>query len=99
PWVGAIADAVPGRVVRRSCAGDLPENLFRNLPPPRALVIHRATLAHGDADRLARWRCAVTPPPRVVLCVGPMARHAEIERWAAGRSGTCRSWSPIGDDG
>ena len=83
PWVGAIADAVPGGVLRHSCAGELPECLFRNLPPPRALVLHRAAVRPGmpsgwPVSEAAR-RCA----PRVILCVGPHARHADLERWSS----------------
>lgn len=83
PWVGAIADAVPGSVLRHSCAGELPECLFRNLPPPRALVLHRAALSHRDAEWLARLRGGPTGAPRVILCVGPHARHADLERWSS----------------
>jgi hypothetical protein len=83
PWVGAIADAVPGGVLRHSCAGELPECLFRNLPPPRALVLHRAALSSRDAGWLARLRGGPTVAPRVILCVGPHARHADLERWSS----------------
>ena len=83
PWVGAIADAVPGGVLRHSCAGELPECLFRNLPPPRALVLHRAALSPRDAEWLARLRGGPTVAPRVILCVGPHARHADLERWSS----------------
>ncbi len=82
PWVGAVADAVPGCVLRQSCAGELSEGLFRNLPPPRVLVLHRAVLSPRDAERLARLRGGPPPAPRIVLCVGPYVRHADLERWS-----------------
>jgi hypothetical protein len=47
------------------------------------VVVHRALLTPTDAGRLARLRAALDPAPRVVLCVGPHARHAELELWSA----------------
>ena len=81
PWVAAIADALPD-AVRKSCPGGLPESLFDVAQPPTTVVLHRAILTPRDAERLARLKGARKPSPRVVLCVGPHVRHADLERWA-----------------
>jgi hypothetical protein len=47
------------------------------------VVLHRALLTATDAERLARLRSAVATAPRVVLCVGPHVRYADLERWSA----------------
>lgn len=83
PWVAAIADALPGTVRRLACAGELPAGLFEVSPRPRVLILHRALLTTGDAERLARLRAGTSPVPRVLLCVGPHVRHADLERWSA----------------
>ena len=81
PWVASIADALPREVRRLSCAGDLTPEMLEAVSPPRVLILHRNHLTPGDADRLARFRTEVSPSPRVVLCVGPHVRHAQLERW------------------
>jgi hypothetical protein len=82
PWVAAIADALPGPVRRLAAAGALAEGRFDGPTRPRVLVLHRALLTSGDADRVARLRAGAATAPRVVLCVGPHVRHADLERWA-----------------
>ena len=82
PWVGAVADAVPGCVLRQSCAGELSEGLFRNLPPPRVLVLHRAVLSPRDAERLARLRGGPPPAPGSSCA---LARTCGTPIWNAGR--------------
>jgi hypothetical protein len=88
PWVAAVADALtppspaPFTVRRFSCPGDLSDGLLDAPRPPDVLVLHRAVLTRHDAERLARFRAARTPPPRVVLCFGPYVRHGDLERWA-----------------
>ena len=50
------------------------------------MVVHRAWLSPRDAERLARLRAGSTtasPALRVILCIGPNVRHAELERWSA----------------
>jgi hypothetical protein len=46
-------------------------------------VLHRALLTPTDAERVARLRSGLAPTPRVVLCIGPHARHVDLERWSA----------------
>jgi CheY-like chemotaxis protein len=84
PWIAAIADAIStSRTVHRlDCTGLLPEHLFEKLPPPRAIVIHRHKLSPRDADRIAEWRArAGEATPRLVLCISPYVRYAELEPW------------------
>lgn len=83
PWVSAIAEVLPGDVARISCAGDWHEPLQAPGPPPGTLIVHRPTLTPLDLERLARLRKERTPAPRVILCVGPYARHGDLERCAA----------------
>ena len=82
PWVAAIADALPHEVARRGCAGDLPDEWLDVTSGLETLVLHRALLTPHDAEWLATLRSGCGTPPRVVLCVGPHARHAELERLA-----------------
>lgn len=86
PWVVAIADALAlaeaGPVRRFDAPGDLPDLLASGLPAPDLLVVHRALLTRHDAERLARLRASRTPPTRVILCLGPYARYADLERWS-----------------
>ena len=79
-WVLAIAGALPRGARRLDCPGDLPDPWPAE--SPSVVVIHRATLTAGDARRLAILRNRTGPTPRVVLCFGPNARHADLERWA-----------------
>lgn len=82
PWVAAIASTLPESVERVACAGPLPEGLLAGQGAPERLALHRGLLTPRDADSLARYRAAGPPVPRVVLCVGPYVRHAELERWS-----------------
>lgn len=81
PWVASIADALPAGTTRVNCPGDLAGKL------PEAttgiLVLHRRVLTGSDAEWLARLRSEPNPPERVILCFGPHARYADLERWAA----------------
>ncbi len=84
PWISAIADAMAmSRPVHRlDCTGYLPERPFEQVPPPRAIVIHRHKLSPRDADRIADWRArAGEAAPRLVLCISPYVRYAELEPW------------------
>jgi hypothetical protein len=87
PWIVSLAKALPAGSPRVSCAGDLPDDwpgtFGVTTPPPRVVVVHRALLTPVDAERLARLRASVAPTPRVILCVGPYARPADLERWSA----------------
>jgi CheY-like chemotaxis protein len=81
PWVVAIADALP-RAFRLDCPGDLPDSWPVAGRTPAAVVVHRSTLIAADALRLGRLRARWAPAPRLILCVGPHARYADVERWA-----------------
>jgi hypothetical protein len=91
PWVASLADALPtDSRLFDSASGlpdDWPEAALENAAPPRAVVLHRASLIPCDAERLARLpksaSCGSVPAPRVILCVGPHVQHAELERWSA----------------
>jgi hypothetical protein len=83
PWVAAVADALPASTRRIACPGDLPGDFADKAPPPRVVVVHRAILTAFDAERVARLRTGLNPAPRVVLCIGPHVRHADLERWSA----------------
>ena len=83
PWVVGIADALPRAVVRRvDCAGEWSDGLLHDLPDPATLVIHRALLTRQDAERLARLRKERSTSLRVILCVGPHVRYADLLRWS-----------------
>ena len=80
PWVAAIAAALPREARRIDCPADLPDPWPAE--DPGILVLHRPALTATDALRLARLRNRPGPTPRVVLCFGPNARHADLEGWA-----------------
>jgi hypothetical protein len=83
PWVAEIAGATPCVVARVDATGDWLAALPEDLRSPATLVLHRTILNADDVARLARLRADREPAPRVVLCVGPHARHADLERCAA----------------
>jgi hypothetical protein len=84
PWIAAIADALPESVIRHGVAGDLPEELLPipGSSVPGTLVLHRTVLTARDAAWLARLRNDRAAPTRVILCVGPHVRYADLERWS-----------------
>ena len=82
PWVLAIAEALPRETLRLACPDDLPESWPIDRPTPFAVVLHRSNLTATDAQRLVRLKARADRSPRVVLCVGPQARHVDVERWS-----------------
>jgi hypothetical protein len=82
PWVVAIAERLPASVRRRDSAEEMPESWAGSDPPPGLVVIHRPILSALDAQRIGRLRARGEPPPRVVLCIGPHARHDDLVRSA-----------------
>lgn len=86
PWIATMADAIAaGRHVDRlNCGEALPERPFQEAsPPPQTLVIHRHHLVEDDAARLVAWRARERDARlRLVLCVSPYVRYAELERWS-----------------
>jgi hypothetical protein len=91
PWVASLADALPAGSCLFNAAGDFtdgwPEAALENGPPPCAVVVHRTSLGARVAERLVRLRASTSSStgvaPRLILCVGPHVRHAELERWSA----------------
>ena len=84
PAAEAIAAALPAAETRLlDCPASLP-SLWPAIDAksPRIMVLHRANLVMGDADRLAQLKRRLGPTRPVVLCVGPYARYADIERWS-----------------
>lgn len=81
PWVSEMASALPRGTFLLDCAGDLPEDWPREAFEAPVVALHRALLTHGDADRVRRLLDRDNGPPRLILVVGPHARHHQIERW------------------
>ena len=81
PWVAGLASALPKLAGRLSARGDLPDDWLDAVPGNGVLVLHRAILNGHDREWLRRFRERSQPPPRVVLCLGPHTRHAELARW------------------
>ena len=83
PLAGAILAALPASRTRAiACPGDLPAIWPKvGREAPRVVVVHRAHLGGTDRGRLARLRQKLGPDRRVILCVGPHARYADVERW------------------
>ncbi len=81
PWVVDLASAIPGHPLLLNVPGDLPDSWPEAARGARILVLHRAFLTAGDAERLARDRRAGLFP-RVILCVGPHARYHHVQRWS-----------------
>ncbi len=82
PWVAEIAEALPRETFRLDCPADLPEAWPIDRPTPAALVLHRSNLTATDAQRLMRLKARADRTPRLILCVGPHARYADVERWS-----------------
>jgi hypothetical protein len=81
PWVAAIAEALPGSTLRRRLVGDLPEHWPPGCAAALTLILHRPTLSIADFERFRRQRRAGLFP-RLILCVGPHARYADVQPWA-----------------
>jgi hypothetical protein len=82
PWVASIAGRLPASFRRRSCPGELPEEWIAESPPPGVVVLHRPLLTALDGQRIGRLRARGETPARVILCVGPYARHDDLVRHA-----------------
>ncbi len=83
PWVADLAAALPAGTRRFACPADIPENLPGGAEAPRVLVLHRSHLGALDAERLSRWLSRCSHRPRLILCIGPLVRYIDEERWAA----------------
>jgi hypothetical protein len=80
PWVASIAGRLPASFRRRSCSAELPEDWIAESPPPGIVVLHRPLLTALDGQRIGRLRARGETPSRVILCVGPYARHDDLVR-------------------
>jgi hypothetical protein len=80
PWARGIGDAIPN-VVARAYDSSWCDEISECAASPATLVLHRAYLSTVDAERLAKLR--VKPASHIILCAGPHARYADIERWSA----------------
>ncbi|MHC5543091.1 hypothetical protein ACYOEI_33125, partial [Singulisphaera rosea] len=83
PWVAAIAEVLPRDVVRVRCDEDWHTLFPPGTPGPETLILHRPILTALDADRLAAFKKERTPATRVILCTGPHARYADVDRCAS----------------
>ncbi|WP_435007485.1 hypothetical protein P12x_004774 [Tundrisphaera lichenicola] len=81
PWVVAIADAIP-RARRFHHPDDLPDSWPIDGVAPPAVILHRRHLTVADAHRVVGLRSRWERPPRIILCVGPQARYADVECWS-----------------
>ncbi|APW59957.1 hypothetical protein [Paludisphaera borealis] len=83
PWVADIAESLPDLVPFHceSQGEQLPDQLFDAAAPARVLVLHRSRLTPADVARLENLRRTLGPErwPRIVLCVSPYVRYAELE--------------------
>lgn len=81
PWIEGIAAALPraGELRRLDASSGRPEDQA----PPDLLIVHRARLVTNDAERFASWKKSAVWSrfPTTILCYGPFARYAELERW------------------
>lgn len=82
PWVAAIAAALPADTVRLPAPwgpGPWPDEAGA---AATVLVVHRDTLSDSEAAALdgARREGRFS---RLILCVGPLARYHQVQRWAA----------------
>ncbi len=82
PWVVAIADRLPASFERRSCPAEMPESWATEDLTPELVVLHRPILTALDIQRISRLRSRGDSPTRVILCLGPHARHDDIVRWS-----------------
>ncbi len=80
PWVAEIADAFPDPVTRVDLVNTWPESC----PQARVVVAHRTILTVRDAEAIKAIKSRPGPSTRVILCVGPQIRAADLERWAGG---------------
>ena len=79
PWARALAAALPADCLIFDIREAWPDRLPGGAPQERTAVVHRSYLSAGDQEWLARGRRAGFFR-RIVLCVGPLVRHHQIER-------------------
>lgn len=83
PWVADIADSLSelDPIHYGSQAESIPEQPFDAAEPARVLILHRSRLTPADVARLGELRAQLGADlwPRLVLCVSPYVRYAELE--------------------
>jgi hypothetical protein len=86
PWVADIAESLSGvdPIFCEDRGEELQVKPFDSENPARVLVLHRSRLTPGDVALLAGRRGTLGPErwPRVILCVSPYVRYAELEACA-----------------
>jgi len=82
PWVAEIADALPGPVDRADLGNAWPESWPRGTQGIRVVIVHRTTLTIRDGEAIKALKSRPGPSTRLILCVGPQVRAADLERWA-----------------
>ena len=90
-FAGDLSDPMASAIVATLTAArprviPCPEDLPGRWPAsssraPRVVIVHRAILGATDEGRLAQLRQRLGPERSIILCVGPHARYADIERW------------------
>lgn len=83
PWVADIADSMSelDPIHFESQSEAIPEQPFDAADPARVLILHRSRLTPADVARLVELRGELGADrwPRIILCVSPYVRYAELE--------------------
>ena len=86
PWVADIADSLSelDPIHYESQAEAIPEQPFDAAAPAHVLILHRSRLTPADVARLQELHRKLGADlwPRIVLCVSPYVRYAELEACA-----------------
>lgn len=86
PWVAEIAESLSdlAPITCEAQGDELPDDPFDAEEPARVLILHRSRLTPADVARLDERRKQLGPErwPRIVLCVSPYVRYAELESCA-----------------
>ncbi len=86
PWVADIAASLSDLdpIQYESRAEAIPEQPFDAAAPARVLILHRSRLTPADVVQLEdlRRKLGADLWPRIVLCVSPYVRYAELEACA-----------------
>ena len=81
PWLEGLVVAFPrdAAVTRLDVSRPVPGDR----EPPDLLIIHRSKLLPRDVELFAGWKKGSSwrEFPVTILCYGPFARYAELERW------------------
>ena len=83
PWVASIAASLPRTTVRLHQEGPLDDAWLASSRSARFAVVHRSTLTTADLDAARALNATAGSAPRLILCVGGLARYHQVEPWAA----------------